>query len=351
MGSAHAIHILLAINIRVIGAALRASSKLSQKVASSAAASTSRFARRGSPRSRPWTIQALKDWISRRRPSPEFGQRTIRIMLVKFGPLPVEVMETFLGQLRNELKLRRVWASVDLVYGWDLTDRQVMALLLEMYRAGAINGVTAMPPQCRGAVDAQLWTHCLAIREGVEMRGGRSALSAASHTLIKLDPEVHTKLGAWTTERVLARVEASLCRFAIRATEEFYLTGNLPRLEPRKLMCDHPARFPDQCRPRSMPGRLARSRLALVCAEAQAMLLRGHGPGGRMKGSHQSRRPPTCPWPAAQHQIGYISLNDASAKGPILRRKAALRAAARLECHLPWTDTHHQPANFLSRIH
>jgi len=36
--------------------------------------------------------------------------------------------------------------------------------------------------------------------------------------------------------------------------------------------------------------------------------------------------------------------------GPMLRRKAALQAAARVECHLPWTNTHHQPADFYSRI-
>jgi len=327
MGSAHAVHILLAINIRAIGMALWATSKLSQKAAPPVAASAPRVIRQVAPRSKPRTVQALKDWISRWGPSPESGLRTIRILLVMFGPLPVKGMETILRQLQNELNLRLAWAFVDLENGWDLTDPQVMALLLEMIREGAIDCVIAMPPQCRGAANALLWMHCLALLEGVEMRGGCSVLLAATDTLIKLDPVVRTKLGSWSSDRNLSKVEASLCRFAACAAEEFYLIGNLPSLETLSLLCDHSPCFPDPRRLRSMPWRLARSLLALVCAEAQAMLSRGHGPGGWMKGTRQSRRPPTCSWPSSQDQIGHSSLNDAFAKGCLVELSASSAAS------------------------
>jgi len=55
-GSARAVRIPLAVNIRAIGLAWRANSKLSQKVASSTAASTPRVSRQEAPRSKPQTV-------------------------------------------------------------------------------------------------------------------------------------------------------------------------------------------------------------------------------------------------------------------------------------------------------
>jgi len=384
MGAAHAVHILRAINIRAIGMAWGVTSKLSQKVASSVAASAPRVTRQEAPRGKPRTVQALKEWISRWGPSPESGLRTTWILLVMLGPLPGEEMETISRQRRNGPKLRLAWAFVDLVNGGDSTDPQVVALLLEMIREGAIDCVIAMPPRCRSAASALLWMQCLAILEGEEMRGGCSFLLTATLTLTRLDPVVRTKLGAWSSDRNLSKVEASLCRFAACAAEEFYLIGNLPSLEILSLLCVLSVCFPDHCRLRSMPWRLARSLLALGCAAAQAMSLRlpreifelewypllsaryrftehitvyearasvmplemmaaTEGCHGWVISSLMDNEP----WPGAAAK----GRSPSPQLGPILRRVAALQAAARLEGHLPWTDTHHQPADFYSRIH